>query len=443
MFLLDSRADSPAAPDDVAATPAVRPERLLRRADRRRRIPTPRSVARSGVHALLGRMTRDRLCLIDGAGVHRYGPGDGLDATIEIVDDRAYTALLTEGSIGLGRGYLEGWWDSDDPVGVVRIIIRNIEPLDEFRNRLHARTGWATDSIRALLPRRGRHDNKDEIGTHYDLGNDFFALFLDDTLTYSSAVFVDPAAPLAEASIAKYDRLIDKLGLRPDHHLLEIGTGWGGMALRTAERIGCRITTTTISDEQLVEARRRIADAGHADRVTVLDSDWRDLAGTHDRIVSIEMIEAVDWRDYRSFFSTVERTLAPDGLAGIQAICIPDRRYGRTKNTEDFIRRFVFPGGFLPSIGAITDSVATATRLQVLDVEDLTAHYAETLRRWRLTFDARLDEVRALGLDDRFIRLWRFYLAYCEAGFLERHCTVNQFVLAGRDWRPAGLELRP
>jgi cyclopropane-fatty-acyl-phospholipid synthase len=223
--------------------------------------------------------------------------------------------------------------------------------------------------------------------------------------------------------------------------VLEIGTGWGGFALRAVDTTGCRVTTTTVSSEQLREARLRVGRAGRDDDVTLLDSDWRDLVGRFDRVVSIEMIEAVDWRDYDQYFATIERCLAPDGLVGIQAICVPDRRYERTKNTEDFIRRFVFPGGFLPSLGAINRSLARATRLQIIDVEDFSAHYAETLRQWRQRFDDRTEEVRALGLDDRFCRLWRFYLAYCEAGFLERHCTVNQIVIAGPHWRPDGLSL--
>ncbi len=435
------------APVDEAAThdqpPLVRPERLLERAARRRVVPGVQQVARRLAHVLMDRMDTDRLTVIDTEGVHLFGPGGGLSAEIEIRDDRAWSSLVTEGSIGLGRGYIEGWWHSNDPVTVVRIIINNIEQLDEQRNRLHHATGWFADPIRSVLPRRNKNHNKEDIASHYDVGNDFFSIFLDETLTYSAGVFTEPGIPLAAASRAKYDRLIDKLGLLPDHRLLEIGTGWGGMALQASERVGCNITTTTISDEQLSEARRRVHEAGHGDNVTLLDADWRDLSGSFDRIVSIEMIEAVDWRDYDQFFSTIERCLAPDGLVGLQAICVPDRRYERTKNTEDYIRRFVFPGGFLPSIGAVTRSVSSSTRMQMLDVEDLTAHYAETLRRWREEFDTRLDEVRDLGLDDRFVRLWRFYLAYCEAGFLERHCTVNQFVLAGRDWRPNGLELRP
>ena len=430
----------------------VRPDGLLRRAG-----ATPDEApglvarsARSAVMRLLDRIERDRVVVVEPGrdqittfGAPLDPDGDQLIATIEVLDPRAWTALVKEGSIGLGRGYFEGWWDSDDPVTVVRAIIRSLEPIDELRNRISNATGWATDRIRAVLPKPSRSRNREDIASHYDLGNDFFRIFLDETLTYSSAVFPSAEAALAEGSRHKYDRLLSKLGVTSDHSVLEIGTGWGGFALRAVDTTGCRVTTTTISKEQLKEARHRVRLAGRTGEVTLLDSDWRDLEGRFDRVVSIEMIEAVDWRDYDRYFETIERCLDDEGLVAIQAICVPDRRYERTKNTEDFIRRFIFPGGFLPSIGAITKSVSSATRMQVIDIEDLSAHYAETLRHWRETFDERLDQVYALGLDERFVRLWRFYLAYCEAGFRERHCTVNQFVFAGRHWRPDGLELRP
>ena len=356
---------------------------------------------------------------------------------MEVHDHRAWTSVMAEGSIGFGRGYVEGWWSSPEPVAVIRLVIANIRPIDEFRNRLSNLVAPVSDRLRRALPRSGRQRNKDEIAAHYDLGNHFFALFLDETLTYSSAVFPDPDASLAEASVHKYDMVIDALGLTADHHLLEIGTGWGGMAIRAAQRTGCRVTTTTISDEQLKLARQRIVDAGVSDRVTVIDRDWRDLTGAFDRVVSVEMIEAVDWRDYKRFFQTIERCLEPDGVAVLQAICVPGRRYQRTKNTEDFIRRFVFPGGYLPSIGAVLDAVSSGTRLQLIGLNDFSAHYAETLRRWRERFEQRRAAMTELGLDDRFYRLWQFYLCYCEAGFLERHCTVNHISLVGSSWRPS------
>ena len=434
---------------------AINADRLLRRS-----MPSPlhagrllsggmaATAARTALFRLLDRMSSDDLTIVDTDGSsHRFsGQGQGLaplSATITVHDDRAWSAVVREGSIGLGRGYIEGWWHADEPASVVQILIRNLRGIDELRNRVNRFTGRFGDAARRALPRSSRQRNREDIGAHYDLGNDFFRLFLDDSMTYSAAVFADGAADLKAASLAKYDRLLAKLGVDADHHVLEIGTGWGGMALRAAEQRGASVTTTTVSQQQLEEAEARLAGSKARGRVRLLGRDWRDLTGRFDRIVSIEMIEAVDWRDYNRFFRTIENCLAPDGMVGLQAICVPDQRYERVKNTEDFIRRFVFPGGFLPSIGAVARSVAEATGLQMLDVEDFSAHYAETLRIWRERFDSRLDEVKQLGLDDRFCRLWRFYLAYCEAGFLERHCTVNQIVLVGPEWRPSGLELRP
>ncbi|MFT5433510.1 MAG: cyclopropane-fatty-acyl-phospholipid synthase, partial [Myxococcota bacterium] len=331
---------------------------------------------------------------------------------------------------GLGRGFIEGWWTSDEPDAVVRVLIRNLSKLDGARNRLHRRTSWATDRIRQMLPHAGRARNREDISAHYDIGNPFFELFLDETMTYSSGIFPSADATLAEASLHKYDVLLDKLGVTAEHRLLEIGTGWGGMAIRAASTTGCHVTTTTISAEQLSEAERRIDDAGVTDQVTLLSADWRDLSGQFDRVVSIEMIEAVDWRDYDAYFSTIERCLVPGGSAAIQAICIPDERWERAKNTKDFIRRLVFPNGFLPSVAAIERSLARATKMGIVNVQDLTPHYAETLRHWRNRFDSRIDDVAALGLDERFQRLWRFYLAYCEAAFRERHITVVHIVIS-------------
>ncbi len=437
-----------------AAIPVVTPEPLLHRAeprpitDRLLANGLSATVARTLLFRLMERMSSDDLTVIDRNGHrHRFG-GTGqrlspLSATITIDDDRAWTAIVREGSIGLGRGYIEGWWHSDEPTSVVQILIRNLHGLDDLRNRVNRATGRIGDAARRAKPRATKRRNREDIGAHYDLGNEFFRLFLDESMTYSSGIFSDGHIDLKAASLAKYDRLLAKLGVNANHDVLEIGTGWGGMAIRTAEQRGSTVTTTTVSDRQLEEAGARLASSTARSRVRLLNRDWRDLTGTFDRIVSIEMIEAVDWRDYNRFFATIERCLAPDGMVGLQAICVPDQRYERAKNTEDFIRRFVFPGGFLPSIGSMTRSIGKATRLQVLDVEDFSAHYAETLRLWRRRFDDRLDEVEKLGLDERFCRLWRFYLSYCEAGFLERHCTVNQIVLVGPEWRPGGLELRP
>ena len=424
---------------------AVRSDRLLARAEgglATDRGPIERVAVAAG-RFVLGRTRHERLVVHERVPgrphvTRTHGAADAaadapvevqVEASVVVHDERAYAALVQEGSIGFGRGYIEGWWTSDDPVAVVRFAIRNMAGLDRFRNRLHRMTGWATDPIRDLLPRHSRERNREDIGAHYDIGNEFFERFLDETMTYSSAVFPTWDTSLADASRHKIDLLLDRLDLSADHHLLEIGTGWGALAVRAAGERGARVTTTTISTEQLDEAARRVKSAGLADRVTLLDADWRDLTGTYDRLVSVEMIEAVDWRDYDAFFGQIEQRLAPGGTAALQAICLPDDRWARAKNTEDFIRRFVFPNGFLPSVAAIEASVRRATSMRVVEVADHTAHYAETLRRWRETFDARIDEVAALGLDARFQRLWRGYLAYCEAGFLERHVRLVQLTI--------------
>lgn len=370
-----------------------------------------------------------------------YGPGGELSASVVVVDRRAYSSVLTEGSVGFGRGFVEGWWTSSDPVTVVRVVIRNLGGLDRVRNRWASLTGSITDRVRHSRPHDTRRRNREDIAAHYDIGNEFFQLFLDETMTYSAGVFPTPDTALADASRHKYDLLLDRLDVAEGDRLLEIGTGWGGLAIRAAAR-GCDVTTTTISGEQLREACKRVANAGVADRVTVLDDDWRDLTGRFDHVVSIEMIEAVDWRDYDDFFATIDGRLAPGGRAAIQAIVLPDERWERAKNTEDFIRRFVFPNGYLPSVGAIDASLQRATRLRIVEIDDYGDHYATTLRHWRERFDARVDEVRALGLDDRFQRLWRFYLAYCEAGFREQHCSVVQLVLE-RDPEAARAQVAP
>ncbi len=408
--------------------------------------------ARSIVMKLLERLGNDSIVIAEDGDVSLFGPGGGLEARMVVIDPRAWWHLATEGSIGLGRGFIEGWWHSEDPDLVVRVAARNIGVLDEIRNRMAMVTNPVIDRVRQVLPKPDREKNREDIGAHYDLGNPFFQTFLDDSMTYSSGIFESPDASLFDASMAKYDRLLTKLGVTPGMAVTEIGTGWGGMALRAAEQFGALVTSTTISQEQYAEAnrRRKSAEAHQTiqpDQIRLLTEDWRDLSSLvlepADRLVSVEMIEAVDWRDYPDFFRAIEANITRDGMVGMQAICVPDRRYERTKNTEDFIARFVFPGGFLPSIGKITDVISRHTQLQLLDVEDLGAHYAETLRQWRAAFDSRVEDIRAMDLDDRFVRLWRFYLAYCEAAFAERHCTVNQLILVGPDWRPNGLELRP
>ncbi len=437
-----------AATSSPTARPHVDATALVRHGTRRVRSTRRDALARTLARKVLRRLDQGTLTVTDVDGtVESYGLGlGGLRADIDVVDERAWGALAREGSIGLGRGYVEGWWTSPDPTSVVRIAIQNLGGFDALRTAVAGVTRLPRD-VAGVVARRlavpdVRRRNRDEIAAHYDIGNDFFELFLDETLTYSCAVFATPDTSLADASRAKFDRLLDKIGVVETDHLLEIGTGWGGFAIHAATTRRCAVTTTTISSEQLRTARRRVAASGVDDLVTTLGDDWRDLSGTFDHAVSIEMIEAVDWRDYDAYFGRVAACLRPGGRFAMQAICLPHGRYQAAKHTEDFVKRFVFPGGMLPSVEALAVA-ASRHGLQLVDVEELSAHYAETLRRWRERFDERLDDVLALGLDERFCRLWRMYLAYCEAGFAERHCIVDQLVFADARWRPQHLELRP
>ncbi len=279
------------------------------------------------------------------------------------------------------------------------------------------------------LRRNTRAGSKRNISAHYDLSNDFFALMLDPTMTYSSGVFPSPAATLEEASIEKYDRICRKLQLSPQDHVLEIGTGWGGFAEHAVKNYGCRVTTTTISDEQHAYAKQRFQEAGIADRVSLLKDDYRDLRGTYDKLVSIEMIEAVGEKFLPGYFAKCSELLKPHGMMCLQAITIPDHRYDTYRKSVDFIQRYIFPGGFLPSMGAMARCIGRGTDFRFLHVEDFAPHYATTLAHWRRNFWREIEAVRSLGFDERFIRTWHYYLCYCEAGFRERQIGVAQLVL--------------
>jgi len=393
--------------------------------------------ARAVLWKLLGRMGSG-LVTIDEDGGHRsefgtsrpdrYGrPAISVHARVH--DGRTYRAVLSGGSAALGEAYLRGWWDVDDLTGFLRLLSREVHRYDPARNGVARTAGRGLDRLRSMRP-QDKHRDRANIRAHYDLGNDFFSLMLDETMMYSSGYFTDASTSLAEASTAKLDRLCRRLDLGPDDRVVEIGTGWGGFAVHAAATYGCRVTTTTISQAQFEYATARVAAACLAGLVEVRHDDYRDLTGTYDKLVSIEMIEAVDWRELDTFFSTCQRLLTPDGIVGLQAIVIPGQRYERAKNTEDFIKAFIFPGGCLPSIEAITRVSGRATDLTLTDVDDFGLHYAETLLRWKANVDARADELPALGLDDEFRRMWDFYLAYCEAAFDEREISVVQCVLA-------------
>ncbi len=372
------------------------------------------------------------LTVVDDQGTHRFGSGLP-QATLVIHDPTVYPAVLRQGSVGLARAYADGLWDCDDLTSLVRVLSVGLRPVTTVQDRVGQWWGSATGWARRLRP-PGRHEDRENIHSHYDLSNEFFALMLDETMMYSSAVFEHPGMDLADAQRAKLDRLCTKLDLVPSDHVVEIGTGWGGFAVHAASTYGCRVTTTTISDAQFRYASKRVADAGLGDRVTVLDQDYRDLTGTFDKLVSIEMIEAVDWRQHDAFFGTCASLLHDRGLMALQAITVDDRSYERAKIGTDFIRELIFPGSCLPSVEAITRSLRRATPMTVVDLEDIGRHYVETLRRWHENVGQHRQEITALGLDTRFQRLWDLYLCYCAGAFAERHISDVQMVMAMPDW---------
>ena len=337
---------------------------------------------------------------------------------------RAWWALL-RGSRGIADAYANGWLDSPDLVAVIRLAARNGRRIDGAR-RLLAPIRVPLQRVRAFARPVTRRRSRRDISAHYDLGNELFSRMLDLTLSYSCAIFEHPASSLEEAQLAKLERVCAKLALAPTDRVLEIGTGWGGFALYAARTRGCHVTTTTISREQYEYAREQVRHAGLEDRVTVLMDDYRDLRGRYDKLVSIEMIEAVGWRHIGRFFEQCSRLLEPAGAMLLQAITIDDRAYEVEKASRSFIKTHIFPGGTLPSLEVITRNLARRTDMQTVALEDITHHYVETLRRWRETFTANATDLDDLGYDERFRRIWTLYLCYCQAGFAERRiCTVQ------------------
>nr|WP_243351593.1 cyclopropane-fatty-acyl-phospholipid synthase family protein [Stenotrophomonas acidaminiphila] len=389
------------------------------------------------MHQQLAGFGHGQLVVEDPLGTLRIGQaGSGPAVTLRVLDPGFYRALATHGSVGAGQAYMDGLWQCSDLVGLIRLLARNRDLLDGMETGSARLGGLAMKALHALR-RNTREGSRRNIAAHYDLGNAFFGLFLSPDLMYSSACWSGADDTLEAASTRKLELICRKLALGPDDHVLEIGTGWGGFALHAARHHGCRVTTTTISREQHDLAAARIAEAGLGDRITLLQSDYRDLHGQYDKLVSIEMIEAVgaDFQD--SYFGQIGRLLKPDGLALVQAITIEDHRYAQALKSVDFIKRHVFPGCFIPSISAMLASKTRSSDLALIALEDFGLSYARTLQAWRERFLAQLPAVRAQGFDERFIRLWEFYLAYCEGGFRERSIGVAHLLLAKPGWRPA------
>jgi len=395
------------------------------------------SLAKRAFCELLGRLQTGSVTLHDGAETLSFGatsiPGK-LHAEIRIHNPLVYRQVLLGGSMGAGEAWMQGHWSSPDLVQVVRLFTANMSVLQSMDAKQSPVKRLGLAIVHALNSNTLRGSRRN-ISAHYDLGNDFFELFLDPTMMYSSAVFPAPTASLQEASEYKLELICRQLELKPDDHLLEIGTGWGGMAIYAATHYGCRVTTTTISREQYEYASRRVRAAGLEDRITLLCDDYRDLEGTYDKLVSIEMIEAVGHNFYQSYFGKCSSLLKRDGLMVIQAITVADQRYEAARDHVDFIKRYIFPGGCLPSVAVIGQHLATDTDMQMIHLRDITDHYADTLAHWRERFFKRIEDVRSQGFDATFERMWEFYLCYCEGGFRERVIGTVQLTFAKPDYR--------
>jgi cyclopropane-fatty-acyl-phospholipid synthase len=379
----------------------------------------------------LGKIRYGRLRLIDSALDRSFGSVTAaapFDVTLRVCNDRFYSDVAFAGTVGAGEAYMQGYWHCDDLTGLVRLMVANRHLMNDVDS------GWSRLSAPLLkaahwLNRNHKAGSRRNIAAHYDLGNRFFELFLDDTMAYSCGIFHKPDSSLREASVAKFDAACSKLALKEGQHLLEIGTGWGGLAIHAARHYGCRVTSTTISREQYEFARERVSRLGLDGRITLLLEDYRELRGEYDALVSIEMIEAVGHHYLDTYFRSCSNLLKPTGAMLLQAITIRDQYYEQARRSVDFIKRFIFPGSCIPSVRAMMSSVTRSTDMTLSHLEDIGPHYARTLRHWRERFLARQNEVRKLGYPDSFQRMWEYYLCYCEGGFEERQLGDVQMLL--------------
>lgn len=347
---------------------------------------------------------------------------------ITVRHPRFYRRLALGGSLGAAQSYIDGDWDVTDLCRLFIDLARHLDATSHLEGFATIARPWRTTVN--WFRRNNRLGSRRNISAHYDLSNQFFAQMLDPSMTYSSGIFTNEHTSLADAQFEKYDRICRKLRIGPEDHVLEIGTGWGGFALHAARKYGCRVTTTTISAQQYQYANSKIREAGLEGQIRLISQDYRDLIGQYDKLVSIEMIEAVGHQYLDRYFAKCSQLLKPQGVMCLQAITLPDHRFQSYLRSVDFIQRYIFPGGCLPSLGAIAGAVSRVTDLRWLHCEDFGTHYATTLNHWRKNFWERIDQVRALGFDRQFIRTWEYYLCYCLAGFAERQIGVAQLVLA-------------
>ena len=410
------------------------------------RLPQTRSarvgekIAREAIFRLLSKLQVGSLTLHEGPCSHHFGSIDKPhepQAEVHIHSPAVYSQMLTGGSIGSGEAYMKGYWSSPDAMDVMRIFSANLVLLNKFDASQSVFIKLAL-KIAHRFNRNTYKGSQLNIAAHYDLGNEFFQLFLDPTMMYSSALFSDKSASLEVASETKLDELCQQLELKSDDHLLEIGTGWGGMAIHAAKNFGCRVTTTTISQEQYDFASARVMEEGLEGQITLLCEDYRNLTGEYDKLVSVEMIEAVGHDFYQNYFRMCSGLLKPNGKMVIQAITMADQRYKEARDSVDFIKRYIFPGGCLPSVAVMAQHIARDTDMQIVHLRDITNDYAETLAHWRQRFLANLEAVRGMGFSEEFVRMWDFYLCYCEGGFRERVISTVQLAFAKPDYRFQG-----
>ncbi len=379
------------------------------------------NLARNLVLKRLQGLQHGHLLIIEGNSRHGFGSAtaDDIQVTIHVEDPRFYGDIAFGGSVGAGEAWMLGYWTCDNLTALIRLMVLNRNVMDSLEGGM----AWLARPVLKLLHMMNRNTqdgSRRNIAAHYDLGNDMFRLFLDPTMMYSSAIFDSPEMTLEQASNSKLERICRKLDLKPQDHVLEIGTGWGGFAIHAASRFGCRVTTTTISQAQFDLANERVKAAGLDEKVEILLKDYRDLEGQFDKLVSIEMIEAVGHQYFDTYFAKCASLLKPEGMMLLQGITIADQRYESAKQSVDFIQRYIFPGSCIPSVTALLDSITRASDLRLFNLEDIGPHYARTLAEWRMNFFRNIDKVRALAYSEQFIRMWEFYLCYCEGGFEER-----------------------
>ncbi|MAA72873.1 MAG: SAM-dependent methyltransferase [Bermanella sp.] len=399
-------------------------------------------MAKSIVLKQLKKLHTGCIVIRDNGEVMRFGEpldkGDDLYGELTIEDAHTYSDIMTGGSIGAAEAYMTGDWTTPDLTRLMRVMVRNMDILNGLEGGL-AKISKPFLKGFHWLNQNTEKGSRRNIAAHYDLGNDFFKLFLDPTMMYSSGIFPSEEATMEQASLNKLRTICEKLNLTADDHVVEIGTGWGSFAVYAAKHYGCKVTTTTISEQQYLYAQQQVRAEGLEDKITLLKEDYRKLDGQFDKLVSIEMIEAVGWKFFDTFFAKCASLLKPEGVMLVQAITIEDQRYEQAKNDVDFIQRYIFPGSCIPSIAAMTDSTKRSSDLRLVQLQDYAQHYSRTLKAWQVAFNAQEKAITEQGYSEDFQRMWRFYLSYCEAGFAERAIGVSHLVFGKPQYRDETL----